>query len=170
NRFEWSCIWGRRKSDAWIIRSWWSFGIWWRRFTRLSFIGRYFSRRLPVHWKKSGGRRFRTITLKRIGAIEMKLSILDQAPISSGQTAKEALNATVELGQHAERLGYERFWVAEHHDLYGLASPNPAVMLGIIGAQTEKIRIGAGAVLLPYYKPFHVAETYNLLETLYPER
>ena len=100
----------------------------------------------------------------------MKLSILDQAPISSGQSAKEALNATVELAQHAERLGYERFWVAEHHDLYGLASPNPAVMLGIIGAQTEKIRIGAGAVLLPYYKPFHIAETYNLLETLYPER
>src|SRR5699024_1632124 len=88
----------------------------------------------------------------------MKLSILDQAPISSGQTAKEALNATVELAQHAERLGYERFWVAEHHELYGLASPNPAVMLGIIGAQTQKIRIGAGAVLRPYYKPFHVAE------------
>src|SRR5699024_11446982 len=85
-------------------------------------------------------------------------------------SAKEALNATVELAQHAERLGYERFWVAEHHDLYGLASPNPAVMLGIIGAQTEKIRIGAGAVLLPYYKHFHVAETYNLLETLYHER
>src|SRR5699024_11403540 len=100
----------------------------------------------------------------------MKLSILDQAPISSGQTAKEALNATVELAQLAEQLGYERFWVAEHHDLYGLASPNPAVMLEIIGAQTENIRIGAGAVLLPYYKPFNVAETYNLLETLYPVR
>lgn len=100
----------------------------------------------------------------------MKLSILDQAPISSGQTAKEALDATVELAIHAEKIGYERFWVAEHHDLYGLASPNPAVMLGIIGAKTEKIRIGAGAVLLPYYKPFHVAETYNLLETLYPDR
>src|SRR5699024_469701 len=74
------------------------------------------------------------------------------------------------MAHHAEKLGYERFWIAAHHDLYGLASPNPAVMLGIIGAQTEKIRIGAGAVLLPYYKPFHVAETYNLLETLYPER
>src|SRR5699024_12688471 len=108
-------------------------------------IGRYFSRRLPVYWKKSGCRRFSAITLKRMGAIEMKLSILDQAPISSGQSAKEALNATVELAQHAESIGYERFWVAEHHDLYGLASPNPAVMLGIIGAQTVTIRIGAGA-------------------------
>lgn len=100
----------------------------------------------------------------------MKLSILDQAPISSGQTAQEALQVSVELAQLGESLGYERFWMAEHHDLFGLACPNPDVMLAHIGTQTKSIRIGAGAVLLPYYKPFRVAETYNLLATLFPGR
>lgn len=100
----------------------------------------------------------------------MKLSILDQAPISSNQTAQEALQASVQLARLGDALGFERFWIAEHHDLFGLACPNPDVMLGVIGAQTERIRIGAGAVLLPYYKPYRVAETYNLLQTLYPNR
>src|SRR5690625_129219 len=100
----------------------------------------------------------------------MKLSILDQAPISSGKTAFDALQSSIKLAQLGEALGYERYWIAEHHDLFGLASPNPDVMIGAIGMVTEKIRIGAGAVLLPYYKPFRVAETYNLLATLYPNR
>lgn len=100
----------------------------------------------------------------------VKLSILDQSPISSHQTAQDALNTSVRMAQLGEKLGYERFWIAEHHDLYGLACPNPDVMLGVIGAHTSTIRIGAGAVLLPYYKPFRVAETYNLLATLFPGR
>src|SRR5690625_3680486 len=100
----------------------------------------------------------------------MKVSILDQSPISVGMTEQDALQASIRLAQHGEKLGYERYWIAEHHDLFGLACPNPSVMLSAIGAQTQTIRIGAGAVLLPYYKPFHVAETYNLLATLYPER
>src|SRR5690625_6940582 len=100
----------------------------------------------------------------------MKLSILDQSPISSGKTPKDALETSIKLAQLGDELGFERFWIAEHHDLFGLASPNPAVMIGIIGQVTGRIKIGAGAVLLPYYKPFHVAETYNLLATLYPER
>src|SRR5699024_9870078 len=100
----------------------------------------------------------------------MRLSILDQAPISNGQTPKDVLDTAVELAQFGDKLGYERFWVAEHHDLFGLACPNPEVMISAIGAQTSSIRIGAGAVLLPYYKPFRVAETYNLLATLYPGR
>ena len=100
----------------------------------------------------------------------MKLSILDQAPISSGQTAADALQTAVELAQLGDRLGYSRYWIAEHHDLFGLACSNPNVMLGLLGAKTENIRIGAGAVLLPYYKPFQVAETYNLLATLFPGR
>lgn len=100
----------------------------------------------------------------------MKLSILDQSPISSGTTPQEALQTSIRLAQLGEKLGYHRYWISEHHDLYGLASSNPAVMLGIIGAQTEKIKLGSGAVLLPYYKPFHVAETYNLLATLFPKR
>lgn len=100
----------------------------------------------------------------------MKLSILDQAPIAQGQTAGEALETSIGLAQLGDRLGYERYWIAEHHDLFGLACSNPSVMLSTIGSKTENIRIGAGAVLLPYYQPFHVAETYNLLATLYPNR
>lgn len=100
----------------------------------------------------------------------VKLSILDQSPISSGNTAQQALQASVQLAQLGESLQYERYWIAEHHDLFGLACPNPDVMLGVIGLQTNSIRIGAGAVLLPYYKPFRVAETYNLLATLFPGR
>lgn len=100
----------------------------------------------------------------------VKLSILDQSPIASNQTAKEALENSIKLARLGEKLKYERYWIAEHHDLYGLACPNPDVMLGVIGSQTTSIRIGAGAVLLPYYKPFRVAETYNLLATLFPER
>ncbi|WP_449355551.1 LLM class flavin-dependent oxidoreductase [Virgibacillus natechei] len=100
----------------------------------------------------------------------MKLSILDQSPISSGKTPQEALNATIELAKRADELGYTRYWVAEHHDLSGLASPAPDIMLGLIGSQTKRIRIGAGAVLLPHYKPYNVAERYNMLATLYPGR
>ncbi|GAA0441906.1 LLM class flavin-dependent oxidoreductase [Lentibacillus halophilus] len=100
----------------------------------------------------------------------MKLSILDQSPISTGASAREALHASVDLAREADALGYHRYWIAEHHDMDGLACPNPDVFLGIIGSQTERIRIGAGAVLLPHYKPFRVAETYNMLATLYPGR
>jgi len=96
--------------------------------------------------------------------------MLDQAPISAGKTPREALEAAVKLAQLGEELGYQRYWIAEHHDLFGLACPNPDVMLGVIGSATKSIRIGAGAVLLPYYKPFRVAETYNLLQTLFPDR
>lgn len=100
----------------------------------------------------------------------MKLSILDQSPISRDSTPQEALKASVDLAKLGDELGYTRYWIAEHHDFAGLACPNPDVMLGIIGSRTERIRIGAGAVLLPHYKPFRVAETYNLLATLYPGR
>ena len=79
----------------------------------------------------------------------MKLSILDQSPISTGKTAKDALEATIELATLADQWGYHRYWVAEHHDLDGLASPAPDILLGIIGSKTRKIRIGSGAVLLP---------------------
>lgn len=100
----------------------------------------------------------------------MRLSILDQAPISANQTPQEALIESMKLAQAAERLGYTRYWIAEHHDLSGLACPAPEVMLGYIGAQTKSIRIGSGAVLLPHYKPYKVAEVYNMLSTLFPNR
>ncbi|WP_156288458.1 LLM class flavin-dependent oxidoreductase [Oceanobacillus salinisoli] len=100
----------------------------------------------------------------------MKLSILDQAPISKGVTPKKALEATIELAQLADQLGYTRYWVAEHHDLNGLASPAPDILLGIIGSKTKRIHIGSGAVLLPNYSPYHIAERYNELATLFPGR
>ncbi|MDN4526711.1 LLM class flavin-dependent oxidoreductase [Fictibacillus fluitans] len=100
----------------------------------------------------------------------MKLSILDQSPAANGGTARQALESSLALAQAGERLGYERYWIAEHHDFPGLSCPAPEVMLGYIGGQTESIRIGSGAVLLPHYKPYKVAETYNLLATLFPGR
>lgn len=100
----------------------------------------------------------------------MKLSILDQSPISSGKTAKEALIESMMLAKLGEELGYTRYWITEHHDLHGLASSAPEVMLGYIGANTNTIRLGSGAVLLPHYKPFKVAEVYNTLATLFTDR
>lgn len=104
------------------------------------------------------------------GSHAMKLSILDQSPISKGKSAKEALEASKELAKAAEKLGYTRYWIAEHHNFSGLTCSAPEVMLGYIGAHTQTIRIGAGAVLLPHYKPYRVAETYNMLATLFPNR
>ncbi|WP_152655145.1 MsnO8 family LLM class oxidoreductase [Oceanobacillus sp. CFH 90083] len=100
----------------------------------------------------------------------MKLSILDQSPLFAGADAKEALEASIELAILADKLGYERYWVAEHHDMQGLASPAPDILLGIIGSKTENIRIGSGAVLLPNYRPYNIAERYRMLAALYPGR
>ncbi|MBD8038503.1 LLM class flavin-dependent oxidoreductase [Solibacillus sp. A46] len=100
----------------------------------------------------------------------MKLSILDQSPISSNQTPQDALNWSMKLAQAGETFGYTRYWIAEHHDLSGLACPAPEVMLSYIGAHTNRIRIGSGAVLLPHYRPYKVAETFNMLATLFPDR
>lgn len=100
----------------------------------------------------------------------MKISILDQAPISSGYSPKEALEASVQLAQKAEELGFTRYWIAEHHHLSAFASSAPEIMLSYIGAKTKRIRIGAGAILLPYYKPYKIAELFNMLATLFPGR
>ncbi|MDQ0268474.1 LLM class flavin-dependent oxidoreductase [Cytobacillus purgationiresistens] len=100
----------------------------------------------------------------------MKLSILDQSPISSGSSASDALDASLQLAKLGDKLGYTRYWIAEHHDLPGLASSAPEIMLSYIGAQTNHIRLGAGAILLPHYKPFKIAETFNLIGTLLPDR
>ncbi|WP_284035425.1 LLM class flavin-dependent oxidoreductase [Neobacillus sp. 114] len=100
----------------------------------------------------------------------MKISILDLSPISSNQTAKEALDESLKLAQAGDELGYTRYWISEHHDLPGLACSAPEVMISYIGANTNRIRIGSGAVLLPHYKPYKLAEVYNMLATLYPNR
>lgn len=100
----------------------------------------------------------------------MRLSILDQSPIISGHSPAEALHATIELAQQAEQLGYHRYWLAEHHNMHGLADPCPEILLGRIAASTSRIRVGTGGVLLPYYSALKVAEIFRMHETLNPGR
>ncbi|RSL33596.1 LLM class flavin-dependent oxidoreductase [Salibacterium salarium] len=100
----------------------------------------------------------------------MKLSILDQSPISKGDTANQALQHTKQLAQYAESFGYTRFWTAEHHSTSGLASSSPEVLISHIASSTERIRVGSGGVLLPQYSPYKVAENFKLLEALFPGR
>ncbi|WP_256223554.1 MsnO8 family LLM class oxidoreductase [Paenibacillus sp. 1_12] len=100
----------------------------------------------------------------------MKLSVLDLVPLIGEVSAQFALQQALLLAQTAERLGYHRYWVAEHHDMPGLACTAPEVLLAHIGALTKRIRIGSGALLLPHYKPIKVAESFHLLAALYPDR
>lgn len=100
----------------------------------------------------------------------MQLSVLDQSPIIAGHTPAQAIAATLELAQAAERLGYHRYWLAEHHAMKSLADPCPEILLGQIGARTQRIRIGTGGVLLPYYSPLKVAEVFRMYEALFPGR
>lgn len=100
----------------------------------------------------------------------LKLSVLDQSPISEGSTPMEALKNSARLAAEAERLGYHRIWFAEHHDSSGLASVSPEIMIAHVAAKTSTIHVGSGGVLLPHYSPYKVAENFNLLENLYPGR
>ncbi len=100
----------------------------------------------------------------------MRLSILDQSPIPDGFTAADALNNTIDLAKLADRLGYHRYWIAEHHAIDSLASPAPEILLARIGAETSTIRIGSGGVMLPHYSPLKVAEVFRMLYALYPDR
>jgi luciferase family oxidoreductase group 1 len=100
----------------------------------------------------------------------MKISVLDQSPVSENYTAADALRNTVELARLADRLGYERYWIAEHHAIVTLASPAPEILIARIGAETTGIRIGSGGVLLPHYSPMKVAETFRMLHAMYPGR
>jgi len=83
----------------------------------------------------------------------IKLSVLDQSPVSDGYTPADALRNTIELARLADKLGYERYWIAEHHAIVTLASPAPEILIARIGAETSGIRIGSGGVLLPHYSP-----------------
>ena len=98
------------------------------------------------------------------------LSVLDQSPIQAGGTAATAILETIKLAQLADRLGYHRYWVAEHHSSEGLAGSAPEALVGQIAARTERIRVGSGGVMLSHYSPLKVAETFRLLETFYPGR
>jgi luciferase family oxidoreductase group 1 len=100
----------------------------------------------------------------------MKLSVLDQSPIISGHTAAQAIEETLRLARRADALGYHRYWLAEHHAIGALADPCPEILLARIGAETRRIRVGTGGVLLPYYSAFKIAEVFRMLEALYPGR
>jgi luciferase family oxidoreductase group 1 len=100
----------------------------------------------------------------------MRLSVLDQSPIVEGSTGAEALHNTLDLARLTDRLGYHRYWVAEHHGGPMLAGGSPEVLIGPIASATERIRVGSGGVMLPHYSPFKVAESFTILAALYPGR
>ena len=100
----------------------------------------------------------------------IRIGILDQSPIISGHSPAEAVHETIRLAQAAERLGYHRYWLAEHHSTAALADPCPEILVTRVAAATTRIRVGTGGVLLPYYSAFKVAEQFRMLEALYPGR
>ena len=101
---------------------------------------------------------------------KIRLNVLDQSPIRPGATARQALLETVELAQLADRMGFNRFWVSEHHNTNTLAGSAPEVLIAHLGSQTQRIRLGSGGVMLPHYSALKVAENFRLLEALFPGR
>ncbi|GAB3037475.1 LLM class flavin-dependent oxidoreductase [Oleiagrimonas citrea] len=97
-------------------------------------------------------------------------SILDLAPITEGSDATQAFRNTVDLARHAEALGYERYWLAEHHNMPGIASAATSVLIGHVAASTSTIRVGAGGIMLPNHSPLQVAEQFGTLAALHPDR
>jgi luciferase family oxidoreductase group 1 len=98
------------------------------------------------------------------------LSVLDLAPVAQGSTPADALAAALRLAREVERLGYRRYWVAEHHSMPGIASSSPAVLLARVAAETSTIRLGSGGVMLPNHSPLVIAEQFGMLEALEPGR
>src|SRR6478736_3672040 len=98
------------------------------------------------------------------------LSVLDLAPIPEGSDAAEALRRSLDLAQHAERWGYQRFWLAEHHSMPGIASAATAVVIAHVAGGTSSIRVGAGGIMLPNHAPLVIAEQFGTLESLFPGR
>jgi luciferase family oxidoreductase group 1 len=103
-------------------------------------------------------------------APKIPLSVLDLSPVSAGSSGAAALRNSIDLAQLAERLGFTRYWVAEHHNLPSVASSAPDIMIGQIAAVTSQIRVGSGGVMLPNHSPLNIAETFRLLEALHPGR
>ncbi|TGE24026.1 LLM class flavin-dependent oxidoreductase [Hymenobacter aquaticus] len=100
----------------------------------------------------------------------LRLSILDQSPVRQGGTARQAILETIELAQLADRLGYTRYWVSEHHNTPTLAGSTPEVLMAHLAGITQRIRVGSGGVMLPHYSALKVAENFRMLETLFPGR
>ena len=100
----------------------------------------------------------------------LKLSILDQSPIPAGDSPADAIAASLQLAQHCDQLGYQRYWLAEHHSNPALAGSSPEILITRIAALTKNMRIGAGGVMLNNYAPLKVAEIFKVLHSLYPGR
>jgi luciferase family oxidoreductase group 1 len=98
------------------------------------------------------------------------LSVLDLSPIPQGSTAQVALRNTIDLAQHAERWGYHRYWLAEHHNMPGIASSATSVLIGQVAAATSTIRVGSGGIMLPNHPPLVIAEQFGTLASLFPDR
>src|SRR5450830_1499180 len=99
-----------------------------------------------------------------------RFSVLDLSPIIEGSTAAQSFNNSLSLAQHAERLGYQRFWLAEHHGMPGIASAATSILIGHVAAGTSSIRVGAGGIMLPNHSPLVIAEQFGTLESLFPGR
>lgn len=100
----------------------------------------------------------------------IKLGILDQSHICEGRTASDALSETTQLAQAADKLGYSRYWMSEHHGSRSLASSSPEILIAHVAAATSRIRVGSGGIMLPHYSAYKVAENFKLLEALHPGR
>jgi luciferase family oxidoreductase group 1 len=100
----------------------------------------------------------------------VRLSVLDQSPVSEGMTGSDALRNTIDLARLTDGLGYHRYWVAEHHGGPSLAGPSPEVLIGPIAAATSRLRVGSGGVMLPHYSPLKVAQSFSVLAGLFPGR
>jgi luciferase family oxidoreductase group 1 len=100
----------------------------------------------------------------------LRVSALDLSPVVSGSSAAEALRNTVDLAQHVERLGFTRYWLAEHHNAASLASSSPEILIGLVAQATHELRVGAGGIMLPNHSPLKVAEWFRLLHALFPGR
>lgn len=106
--------------------------------------------------------------MKKLSAIPF--SVLDLSPINQGATAAESFRNSLNLAQHAEHLGFHRYWLAEHHNMTGIASAATSVVIGYIASGTSKIRVGAGGIMLPNHAPLVIAEQFGTLESMFPNR
>lgn len=101
---------------------------------------------------------------------QLMLSVVDQSPVRDGDSAGDALRDTIELAAVVEKLGYQRYWLAEHHSIANFAGTSPEILIGHVAARTKTIRVGSGGVMLSHYSAFKVAENFRMLEALYPGR
>ena len=102
--------------------------------------------------------------------MSLPISVLDLAPVPAGSSSRDVVRTSTELARHAEALGYHRYWVAEHHNSPTMACPAPEVMIAHVAANTSRIRVGSGGVMLPNHSPLRVAEAFRVLEALHPGR